>query len=197
MAPAKRICRGRTKHTPVTMMMPIGPLMIEHRLIERMIAVLAQEKDRLVAGGRPDPAKIRDGIDFMRSYADRCHHGKEEDILFAQLGGRPLSDELKAMMRRLKDEHQQARRLLRDLDRCNLAMETGDLTVRQEMIEVLREITKLYPKHIEAEDRHFFVPVMEQFSPAEQDIMLEKFYEFDQGLIHEKYRKVVERHEDK
>ncbi len=179
------------------MMMPIGPLMIEHRLIERMIAVLAQEKDRLVAGGAPDPAKVRDAIDFMRSYADRCHHGKEEDILFLELEGRPLSDELKAMMQRLKDEHQQARRLVRDLERCNLAIEKGDLTVRQEMIEVLREITKLYPKHIEAEDRQFFVPVMEQFSPAEQDIMLVKFYEFDQGLIHEKYRKVVERHEGK
>jgi hemerythrin-like domain-containing protein len=177
------------------MMMPIGPLMIEHRLIERMIAILAQEKDRLVIGGAPDPNKVRDAIDFMRSYADRCHHGKEEDILFLELEGRPLSDELRAMMRRLKDEHQQARRLVRDLERCNQAAENGDLNVRQEMIELLREMTKLYPKHIEAEDRHFFVPVMGQFSPAEQDIMLAKFYEFDQSLIHEKYRKVVERHE--
>jgi hemerythrin-like domain-containing protein len=179
------------------MMMPIAPLMTEPRLIERRTAVLAQEKDRLVVGGEPDPVKVRDAIDFMRSYADRCHHGKEEDILFLGLEGRPLSDELKTMMLRLKDEHQQARRLVRDLERCNLAIEKGDLTVRQEMIEVLREITKLYPKHIEAEDRQFFLPVMEQFSPAEKDIMLVKFYEFDQGLIHEKYRKVVERHEGK
>ncbi len=176
-------------------MMPIGPLMIEHRLIERMIAVLAQEKDRLVTGGDMDASKVRDAIDFMRYYADRCHHGKEEDILFFELEGRPLSDELRAIMKRLKDEHQQARRLVRDLERCNQAVERGDLSVRQEMIELMREIAKLYPKHIEAEDRHFFLPVMELFSPAEQDIMLVKFEEFEVTLMHEKYQKMVERYE--
>jgi hemerythrin-like domain-containing protein len=171
--------------------------MIEHRLIERMIAILANEKERLGAGGGPEPAKIRDAIDFMRTYADRCHHGKEEDILFFQLEGRPLSDELKATMVRLKEEHQQARNLVRELDRCNQAMERGDVSVRLEMLDLLRDITKLYPKHIEMEDRHFFLPVMELFSPMEKESMLMDFYAFDQRLVHERYRKVVERYEIK
>jgi len=36
---------------------------------------------------------------------------------------------------------------------------------------------------------------MNYFSQEEQDSMLQKFYEFDRNMIHEKYRKVVEKYE--
>ena len=154
--------------------------MIEHRLIERMIAILAQERTRLVGGGDRNPGRSGTPSTSCVPTPTVAIMARRRTSCSAELEGRPLSDELKGTMRRLKDEHQQARRMVRDLERCNLAMVRGDLSVRQEMMEVLRDIAKLYPKHIEAEDRHFFIPVMEHFSPAEQDIMLIKFYEFDQ-----------------
>jgi len=66
-------------------MMPIAPLMIEHRLIERMIKVMKNEVNVISATGRARPEFIDAAVDFIRTYADRCHHGKEEDILFRQL----------------------------------------------------------------------------------------------------------------
>jgi hypothetical protein len=36
-------------------MMPIGPLMIEHRLIERMIEVMKQQVQRWGGEGKADP----------------------------------------------------------------------------------------------------------------------------------------------
>ena len=57
-------------------MMPIGPLMKEHRLIERMIALMEKELGRLNAGEELDPGFIDIAVDFIRTYADRCHHGK-------------------------------------------------------------------------------------------------------------------------
>ena len=36
------------------------------------------------------------------------------------------------------------------------------------------------------------IPVMEYFSQDEQQKMLEKFWEFDRTMIHEKYKKTVE-----
>lgn len=62
--------------------MPIGPLMKKHRLIERMIALMERELFRLKDGKEMDPVFIDVAADFIRTYADRCHHGKEEDILF-------------------------------------------------------------------------------------------------------------------
>jgi hemerythrin-like domain-containing protein len=53
------------------------------------------------------------------------------------------------------------------------------------------ELVDFYPKHIEKEDKHFFIPVMEYFNKAEKDPMLDEGYEFDQKLIHEKYADIV------
>jgi hemerythrin-like domain-containing protein len=68
-------------------MKPRGLLMIEHRLIEKMISLIKKELARLNSGEsqKPDPKFLDNAIDFIRTYADRTHHGKEEDILFAKL----------------------------------------------------------------------------------------------------------------
>jgi len=53
--------------------------MIEHRLIERMLSLV---KDALVHIGsthKVDPLFVDIVVDFVRMYADRTHHGKEED----------------------------------------------------------------------------------------------------------------------
>ncbi|MDF1568699.1 MAG: hypothetical protein RQ801_01175 [Spirochaetaceae bacterium] len=55
--------------------------MIEHRVIERAVEILAVERKRLLSGGELDPVFIDKIVDFVRTYADQCHHGKEEDIL--------------------------------------------------------------------------------------------------------------------
>jgi len=80
-------------------MQPIGPLMIEHRLIERMIGLMSQELERIRNNiavdpefAFVDPVFIDTAVDFLRIYADRCHHGKEEDILFAELAAKDLAD---------------------------------------------------------------------------------------------------------
>lgn len=60
-------------------------LMTEHRAIERMLAVLDAAGGRLEAGERVRPDLLREAVDFVRNFADRCHHGKEEDNLFPRL----------------------------------------------------------------------------------------------------------------
>ena len=58
-------------------MMPIGPLMIEHRLIEKMIALMDKEIAKMKKHGKANPIFIDTTVDFIRMYADRTHHGKE------------------------------------------------------------------------------------------------------------------------
>src|SRR5512140_722810 len=59
-------------------------LVDEHRLILRMIALLEKNAPR-TAAGRLNWQFYLDGIDFIRQYADRFHHAKEEDVLFEAL----------------------------------------------------------------------------------------------------------------
>ena len=86
-------------------MMPIGPLMIEHRLIERMIDVMREELTMIEKERTLSPEFLETAVDFIRTYADRCHHGKEEDILFRELGAKNLKDEHRHTMEELIEDH--------------------------------------------------------------------------------------------
>jgi hemerythrin-like domain-containing protein len=176
-------------------MMPIGPLMIEHRLIERMVAVLRAEMQGIEKKGTVHVELIDDGVDFFRTYADRCHHGKEEDILFRDLAKKRLAPDHKKIMDELIEEHRFGRETVRQLLNAKERYAKGDAAALQEIIVILKKLVEFYPVHIEKEDQHFFLPCMDYFSKQERDAMLQECWEFDKQLIHEKYRKLVERFE--
>jgi hemerythrin-like domain-containing protein len=130
-------------------------------------------------------------VDFIRSYADRCHHGKEEDILFRDLEAKPLEEPYKQILRELTQEHVHGRQVTRQLEEATLRYRQGEEAALGDLSAAAGELAAFYPRHIEKEDRHFFVPVMECFSKKEQAAMLQRFHEFDRQLIHERYRGAV------
>lgn len=178
-------------------MMPVGPLMKEHRVIERMIQLLRRESRRIAEEREVDPAFLDAAVDFIRTYADRTHHGKEEDILFRDLAEKSLSEEERETMEELVREHVLARETVGELVGAKQRYLEGDAEALETVLEKLDVLVTMYPDHIEKEDKHFFLPVMEYFSEAEQDDMLEEMWEFDRGMIHEKYYSVVERLENR
>ncbi|MBN2025691.1 MAG: hemerythrin domain-containing protein [Actinobacteria bacterium] len=173
-------------------MMPIGPLMIEHRLIERMIPLLENQLEDIRESGGVDPVFIDNAVDFFRTYADRTHHGKEEDILFRDLAAKEINLEDRRTMDELVEEHVHARETVGGLLRAKGAFVAGDTDALETVVEHLEELARFYPGHIEKEDRHFFIPCMDYFSREEQDGMLQEFFEFDRDMIHEKYRRLIE-----
>jgi hemerythrin-like domain-containing protein len=174
-------------------MKPIGPLMWEHRLIERMVGRLEKELGRATGkDGSADPGFIVAAVDFFRVYGDRTHHGKEEDILFKHLAEKEISPEHRQIMDELIQEHRRVRQMVGSLERAGLAYGRGDAGALGKIVTAMRGLTALYPAHIQKEDKRFFFPVMEYFTSDEQDAMLREFWEFDRARIHEKYRVVVE-----
>jgi hemerythrin-like domain-containing protein len=171
-------------------MKPIGPLMWEHRLIEKMLRCFEGETRKITERQKVDPLFVDTAVDFIRTYADRTHHGKEEDILFRDLVKKPLSPEHARIMEELVEEHKYARKTVGMLVDAKERYLKGEDT-SQKVVALLRELAHFYPIHIEKEDKHFFYPCMEYFTPEEQDKMLAEFYEFDRKMIHEKYGKVV------
>jgi hemerythrin-like domain-containing protein len=174
--------------------MPIGPLMVEHRLIEKMIGLLVKEKASIEKTGRANRDLIDAAADFFRTYADRTHHGKEEDILFRALEKKPLSAEHRKIMSELVAEHGLARQNVKGLAEAHREYSRGENQALSGIVGYLAQITRLYPELIRKEDERFFIPVMGYFGEDERDVMLSEFFAFDRGMIHEKYRKVVERY---
>ncbi len=173
-------------------MMPIGPLMIEHRLIERMIGLMKEELGRIRSSGRVNSRFIDTVVDFLRTYADRTHHGKEEDILFRELSKKALSGMHQKIMEELVEEHKVARKTVGGLVQANARYLQGDNKVVDELLRLLEKLIKFYPEHIRKEDKDFFIPCMKYFSKKEQQDMLDEFWKFDREMIHEKYKGVVE-----
>ena len=171
--------------------------MIEHRLIERMINRMRMEADRIVAGGAVDPHFIEVGADFIRNYADACHHGKEEKILFRDLEKKNLSPEHKKVMDELIQEHIWGRQTTGKLVAAKDAYVSGNKEAIDTIVTCMSDLAEFYPKHIIKEDKYFFKPVMKYFTRDEIDAMLEEEDEFDRNFIHHLYTGIVERWEKK
>jgi hemerythrin-like domain-containing protein len=172
---------------------PAGPLLHEHRVIERMLAVMTRELDVADREGRIDPVFVDSVTDFIRSYADRCHHGKEEDVLFRALATKDLDPELSAAMAALVQDHLRGRSLTRRLVEANRCYAEGDSGALRDIQTEMRALIEFYPAHIEKEDLHFFKPCLAYLTEEEQARMLDEFARFDTPSVQEKYVKVVER----
>ena len=169
-----------------------GPLMIEHRLIERMIALIRQEISRIETIAQVDPLFIDTVVDFISMYADRTHHGKEEDILFKELAKRTMSDQDRRVMDELISEHVFGRKITRELVDANARYRQGERSVLTIIKDKLAVLTEFYPRHIKKEDVVFFPAARNYFTEEEDQQLLKKFWKFDREMIHVKYRAVVQ-----
>jgi hemerythrin-like domain-containing protein len=169
--------------------------MIEHRLIERMIGVLRIKAGRVVESRTADPTLLDSAVDFIRTYADGTHHGKEEDMLFRDLAEKDLSSEDRAMMEESVNEHVYARQMVRGLVEGKERYLKGDTGAIEAIMERLEALVGLYPAHIEKEDKVFFPASMRYLTRLEQEAMIERMWDFDRRMIHEKYKSVVQHFE--
>jgi hemerythrin-like domain-containing protein len=130
---------------------PIEMLEAEHRFIAKVVSAAGLLVDQLEAGQSIEAQVFQNVVAFMRLYADKCHHGKEEDLLFPLLAERgvPLRGcPVDALLR----EHAMGRTLVNGLAEAAEAWQKGDPSARANLIKNLRGVTELYPNHIWKED---------------------------------------------
>lgn len=135
---------------------PTARLREEHEVILRALSLLERLGRKLEAGGPVD----RDGLQWLReffsTFADRCHHGKEEQHLFPAMERHGIPREggpLGVMLH----EHEEGRAFLR-------AMAKGD---DREIAGAIRGYATLLRAHIDKENGILF-PMAEQILPDEE-----------------------------
>lgn len=161
-------------------------LMDEHRVIERVLDALEIAARRLGAGDPVSPALFLQAADFVKGFADGCHHMKEEDILFPAMQASAGPDE-SGPIGVLLDDHREGRRLNAAMRAAAEGLAAGDDKARLELIRVATQYVELLRAHIEMEDSAVF-PMAEQMLPesAQADVSraIERLVreEADQGL---------------
>ncbi len=159
----------------------IETLMDEHREIERVLAALEVYADKVVTGELPPLEDLADFCTLLREFADRCHHGKEEDILFAEMERHGFTKDT-GPLAVMYQEHEHGRRLVRALITASQQSEwTPDL--RKAVVKHAREFVSLLRAHIQKED-HVLYPMSEKTIPqSRMDELAVQSDEFEQKVM--------------
>jgi hemerythrin-like domain-containing protein len=167
----------------------------EHRVIEQVLACLEKIADRCGSAGGLDRESASQALDFFRSFADRCHHGKEEERLFPLLEQRGLSRE-HGPTGVMRFEHDQGRALLGGMAAAVAAADAGDATARERFAAHARGYVDLLRAHIRKEDERLFPMANRVLSAKDQESLLEAFgamehEDMGQGT-HERYLRLAD-----
>jgi hemerythrin-like domain-containing protein len=160
-------------------------------LIIRAIELIKKQTAQIETNKALDPNFIVTTVDFFRTYADRFHHGKEEGLLFKALSQRQLSEPDHKMMNELIMEHAFARRTITSLQESKENYLLGKNEALKDVLEALNKLIKLYPQHIEKENKQFFYPSMTYFSEQEQKDMYTNFIDFNQNFTDKRYKQII------
>jgi hemerythrin-like domain-containing protein len=171
-------------------------LMDEHRVIERVLSVLEVAVSRLEAGESIDATLFIDATEFIREFADGCHHRKEEGVLFLAMNAAGMpSDE--GPIGVMLAEHKQARAYTRGLLEAAEKVQAGDANAVEQVIGNARGYAVLLRQHIAKEDNVLF-PMAATVIPASEHDRLLSDYERVEGAemevgVHDKYVALADR----
>src|SRR3989338_2803490 len=117
-------------------------LVEEHKMIKRMINALENAANSLEKGNKVEPVVFEQAVDFIRNFADKFHHAKEEDILFKEMvkKGMPEKDSpIEAML----IEHEQGRNFVKGVAEGAEEMKAGNKNAAKKIIENARGYIEL------------------------------------------------------
>lgn len=173
-------------------------LVREHRLILRMIALLERNAQLTAAGGYGNYRFYLDGVGFIRNYADRFHHAKEEDILFEALVANGMPREHSPVAAMLM-EHDQGRAFVSAMEAAARAAASGKPDQDRIIAENALGYAALLREHIAKEDDILY-PLAERVIPAEKRDAIVDGYEAAEAKtpadFERRYEEIVERYEE-
>jgi hemerythrin-like domain-containing protein len=171
-------------------------LINEHQGILFGLQILEKMLDAINKKQLVEIEDIKNMINFLKLFADKCHHGKEEGLLFPAMEALQPPN-LNGPIQQMLFEHTEGRKyiaLMAESISDNLLKEAGFITAATGYIRLLRT-------HIEKENTILF-PMGDRLLPAsEQSRLLEDFEKFEAEVmgpgIHEKLHKMLDEFENK
>jgi len=144
-------------------MTPTEILSSEHRLIVTVLDSLEEAADRLDGGAAVSAEFFLDAAEFVAGFADKCHHGKEEDILFVAMTARDMPHDSGPVAVMLQ-EHDEGRRFTAGFRSAAEQMQAGDESAAADVVRNAFDYVNLLRDHIFKEDNVLF-PMADQIIP--------------------------------
>ncbi|MBI5863083.1 MAG: hemerythrin domain-containing protein [Planctomycetes bacterium] len=174
---------------------PCDTLKEEHRVIERVLQVLAVLARRSDRGEGFDEGGFSRCVEFFRLFADACHHGKEEDLLFPALIERGMPGEGGPIAVMLY-EHNVGRKLVTQIAEAIKARAEGDPDAEKRATTAAMDFYRMLTQHIDKEDNVLFRMGEQILPPEAQANLCTKFDEVGcrafQGKRQEELRRLAD-----
>ena len=155
----------------------IADLMNEHEAILSAIQILERmtaDKEKALPADAKD---AHDFIGFLKEFADKCHHGKEEGFLFPAMIGAGIPKKGGPIGVMLA-EHPQSRQLIRDMQ-ASISV-TVDCP---KFAEAANAYASLLRTHIQKENNVLFPMAERVLTEAQLALLFEKFEDHEQEVI--------------
>lgn len=133
-------------------MTAIDLMVSEHNNIKSMLSVMRSMCIKVLNNDAIDYKDFYTAIDFVRNYADKHHHAKEENILFKKMGEELGERIAKGPVAGMLVEHDLGRLYMSNLEAALEKLNKGDKDARVDIIANAVSYTDLLNRHIEKED---------------------------------------------
>lgn len=169
--PGQEVAIPRSERRPVSKAYsyspPVKKLVDEHTHIKKLLSSLPSLT--VMLRHDPDEGKLllRRAIDFIRSYADRFHHAKEEEILFAYF------DENAEIFQVMHQDHETARGHVAAITE---ALENSD---NDTVVKRFEAYTALLTEHIRKEDEVLYPWIDRNLTMSQVGELYSRFGEVD------------------
>lgn len=161
--PSKPDEAAKPKYSP-----PIRELMEEHRRIKQLLACIPAIRDSIKI--QTDRQLVNECVYFIRNYADKFHHAKEEDFLFK------FVDESRDIIQVMLQEHQTGRNFVKSII---TGLEADD---KQQIIEGFTGYGDLLQQHIEKEDQILYPWIDKNLSTRQVGELVSRFNEVNRNF---------------
>ena len=153
-------------------------LIHEHKAIQIALNILEKIREKLEKNEAADYKDINDLLEFLKEFADKCHHGKEEGFLFPALEKTGVKNEGGPIGVMLL-EHTQGRNFIKQMQESILIKPVNN----NQFVEAAIAYVKLLRAHIEKENKILFPMIDVRLSASEQKELLEQFENHEEKVI--------------
>lgn len=166
----------------------------EHQGVKIALSILDEINKKLKNGEQVNSGHLEDLLEFIRVFVDKCHHGKEEDLLFPAMekAGVPSEGGPIGMM---LEEHNLGRNYVKDFAQAIEEFKKGNPKVAKKIINSLDGYIMLLRDHIDKEDNILYMLADAHLSSKKQDELVKGFDKIEKEKVglgkHEEFHKML------
>jgi len=166
---------------------PMKKMVDEHTLIKRFLALIPKVIEYVNLETDEGLELINNGINFIRNYADKYHHAKEEDQTFKYF------DESLEILKVIRKDHVKVRAHVKAM------LEAIEQKDKEKLAEHLIAYSKILPEHRKKEDEILYPWMDRNLTTTQIGNLYTKFNEIDEeyGDSPAKHLKFIEELEQK